>query len=190
MAKRNRNYWLERIWRGMLDGNPVMPDNAGGEDKDFYLEQISATLEQYGGMMFAPTVGASEIDSGLASDGFVLTADGAGNSAFEDVMPVNTVAASGAAQTLSDQYAVHVVTLDDNCTFTFPTPVTNYFIFELVLIQDVGGGNTVTWPGTVEWANGAAPNLTTTGNNKSILSFSTYDGGTSWFGSLSGDSVA
>jgi hypothetical protein len=86
MAEKNsKTYLLEELWRSILDGSPVMPDNPGEESENYYLVKIIETLQQYGGMSHAPTVGSSEIDSGLASDGQVLTADGAGASAFENI---------------------------------------------------------------------------------------------------------
>jgi hypothetical protein len=59
--------------------------------------------------------------------------------------------------------------------------------FTLVM-EDGGPGATVNWPGTIEWANGAAPTLTTGG--KDILVFYTYDGGTTYYGFLSANNIS
>jgi hypothetical protein len=59
--------------------------------------------------------------------------------------------------------------------------------FTLVL-NDGAGGATVTWNENIEWANGAAPTLTTSG--KDILVFYTYDGGTTYYGFLSASNVS
>lgn len=45
-----RSYLLEKLWRSMLDGNPVIPDDAGKESDNYYLQQIIQTLVQYGGI--------------------------------------------------------------------------------------------------------------------------------------------
>ena len=103
-----------------------------------------------------------------------------------DVIPV-----SGATQTLDvDAYAAFEVTLTAGCTFTFGAPLEDFEVFELVLIQDGVGGHAVVWPGSVEWTIGAPPVLGVGIGNKSILIFSTIDGGTTWFGNLVGDAIA
>ena len=68
---------------------------------------------------------------------------------------------------------------DENQTFTFTAP-TNPCNLMLILVQDGTGSRTVTWPGTVKWAGGVAPTLTTTGAGIDICSF--YWDGTNYFG--------
>ena len=46
-----------------------------------------------------------------------------------------------------------------------------------------GGSSPPTWPSNVRWANGTAPVFTTTGVD--IVTFVTFNGGTTWYGSLS-----
>lgn len=65
-------------------------------------------------------------------------------------------------------------TLTDNVTYTFTNPTTGTQ-YELWLIQDGTGSRTATWPGTVKWAGGAAPTLTTTAAKIDIIHCS-YDG--------------
>lgn len=65
-------------------------------------------------------------------------------------------------------------TLTDNVTYTFTNPTTGTQ-YELWLIQDGSGSRTATWPGTVKWAGGAAPTLTTTAAKIDIIHCS-YDG--------------
>jgi len=64
-------------------------------------------------------------------------------------------------------------------TFTFTAP-TNPCNIMLMLIQDGTGSRTATWPGTVKWAGGTAPTLSTAANAIDIVSFF-YDG-TNYFG--------
>ena len=51
-----------------------------------------------------------------------------------------------------------------------------------------GNGTTYTqaWGGSVKWAGGAAPFLTSTNAKSDVLTFITNDGGTTWFGFLGG----
>jgi hypothetical protein len=51
------------------------------------------------------------------------------------------------------------------------------------LVSVNGGAHTITWPASVNWSNGVAPTLTTSGTD--ILVFYTYDGGTEYYGFLS-----
>lgn len=103
---------------------------------------------------------------------------------------VNTVAAAGSTETIPDTTTatIHRLTLDANCTLTFPTAAAGKS-FTLILIQDATGSRTITWPGTVVWAAGAAPTLTTTAAKKDILTFLCADG-TNWLGFVAGQNYA
>jgi hypothetical protein len=57
-----------------------------------------------------------------------------------------------------------------------------------VLEDGSGGTATVSWPGIIQWANGAAPTLTA--NGKDILVFYTYDGGSTYYGFLSANNIS
>lgn len=106
---------------------------------------------------------------------------------------VNTVASSGAAQTLPDGNiaTMHKVTLTANCTITLPTPGAGKS-FTVELVQDATGGHTVTWAtpsGAVRWAGGAAPTITAGANAIDVVSFVCI-GGTNWYGFVSGQAFA
>jgi hypothetical protein len=100
---------------------------------------------------------------------------------------VNTVASSGATQTIPDPFleTINNITLTANCTLTFPTAVAGKS-FLLGLLQDATGSRTVTWPGTVKWAGGTAPTLTTTASKLDMFSFVCLDG-TNWLGVVAGE---
>lgn len=86
---------------------------------------------------------------------------------------VNTVGTSGSTETLT-LAPVHKVTMDQNCTFTFPTPTIASHTFMLHLI----GAYTPTFPASVDWPDAAAPTYTT----PSLYVFTTTDTGTNWLG--------
>jgi hypothetical protein len=100
----------------------------------------------------------------------------------------NIVAASGAAQTIPDvtTATMNIIVLTANCTLTFP-PVAAGKSFLLALKQDATGSRTVTWPGTIFWAGGTAPTLTTTANKLDLISVMSLDG-TEWIGVVAGQS--
>lgn len=78
-------------------------------------------------------------------------------------------------------------TLTGNVTFTFTgATASTACSFGLYLTQDATGSRTVTWPGSVKWAGGTAPTLSTAASSVDILVFETINGGTTWFGSLVG----
>jgi hypothetical protein len=70
-------------------------------------------------------------------------------------------------------------TLTANCTYTFTAP-DGPCNFVLKLIQGGIGSYTVTWPGTVKWAGGTAPTLSTGVGDIDIVSF--YYDETSYYG--------
>ena len=77
-----------------------------------------------------------------------------------------------------------VATVDTSTnTFTFSNPTASDELCGFTLFLTNGGSQTVNWPGTVDWAGGTAPTLTTSGLD--ILVFITTDGGTIWHGMVS-----
>jgi len=67
-------------------------------------------------------------------------------------------------------------------TFTFNEAIATDHSRSFILELTNGGSQTVNWPAAVDWAGGAAPTLTTSGVD--ILSFTTFDQGTTWYGAV------
>ena len=79
------------------------------------------------------------------------------------------------------------LTMTGNTTFTFSAGHSGYshgFILQLT-----GNGSTVTWPSSVKWAGGTAPDAPASGETD-IYVFWTRDGGTTWYGVQSIDAAA
>ena len=80
------------------------------------------------------------------------------------------------------------LTMTGNTTFTFTAPWdtanSTGFVLELT-----GNGGTVTWPSSVDWAGGTAPDAPASGETD-IYVFWTRDGGTTWYGVQSIDAAA
>lgn len=106
-----------------------------------------------------------------------------------------TVVGGAAGSNTGSSYAINLTNgnvfhliLNANCTFTFTNPHASgtAHTFTLYLKQDGTGSRTVTWPGSVTWVGGSAPTLTTTINRTDLLTFTTVNGGTNWYGSVIG----
>ena len=69
-------------------------------------------------------------------------------------------------------------------TFTFTNPSATGKACSFTLILTNGGSQTVNWPASVDWAGGSAPSLTSSGVD--ILTFTTVDAGTIWYGFAAG----
>lgn len=69
-------------------------------------------------------------------------------------------------------------TIDTASTFTFSSvPASRSYSFTLCITHTSG---TITWPSSIKWPQNTAPVLTEYRNHKFM--FSTYDGGTVWYG--------
>lgn len=87
--------------------------------------------------------------------------------------------------------AVHRIVLDDNCTLTFTGAAADVaYSFTLIVVQDGGGGNTITWPASVDWPGAAAPTLSSGGGDVDVFTFLTTDGGTIWLGFTAGQDMS
>ena len=69
-------------------------------------------------------------------------------------------------------------------TFTFTNPPADGVSGSFTLFLTNGGSQTVNWPGAVDWAGGSAPSLTSSGVD--VLTFTTLDAGTIWYGFAAG----
>lgn len=110
-----------------------------------------------------------------------------------DTVPVHAVGNSGTALTVdagANAGPVKTITMTGNCTLTFSAVTSGRLVtMDLLLTQDATGGRTATWPSSVKWSGGA-PVLSTTASARDWLTFSTPDGGTTWYGAVVGKGFA
>jgi len=100
---------------------------------------------------------------------------------------VNAIGAIGGGTQDIDLESGNVVTgtVDTSTTtFTFSNPPTTGTAGSFTLILTNGGSQTVNWPGAVDWAGGTAPTLTTSGVD--VITFTTIDAGTTYYGFAAG----
>ena len=138
----------------------------------------------------ATQTGALLADGSVAATGGFNWADNVlGRAELKDYAETKTAPAAAATIDLDlENGNVFEVEMDQDTTFTFSNPPVTGTAgsFTLILKQDSGGGNTATWPGTVDWEAGTPPTLSNAGNLIDILSFLTVDGGTIWYGFTGG----
>ncbi len=73
-------------------------------------------------------------------------------------------------------------------TWTFSNPTASDELCGFTLMLTNGGSQTMTWPASVDWAGGSAPDLTASGVD--CLVFWTVDGGTIWNGAMVGEDLS
>jgi len=97
-------------------------------------------------------------------------------------------ALSGTSPTISTSSGgMFSLTMSGNTTFTFQGATSGYSVG--FILQLTGNGGTVTYPNTVRWAGGSAPDAPASGETD-ILVFITRDGGSNWYGVLSSDAAS
>ena len=145
----------------------------------------------------ALTLGAGA-DAGIWFDGTDMKIDTSGSLNFADNTVkrlnlldygevTNAIGATGGGTQAIDLALGNSVTatVDTSAnTFTFSNPTASDELCSFTLGLTNGGSQTVNWPGSVDWAGGTAPTLTTSGVD--WLEFWTVDGGTIWNGALVG----
>lgn len=81
-------------------------------------------------------------------------------------------------------------TLIGNTTFTFSNPPAYLTAYSFTLnVGVLSGSHTITWPTSVLWAGGTAPDAPASGE-KDVFVFITYEAGITWYGFQAGDAMA
>lgn len=84
---------------------------------------------------------------------------------------------------------VFAVTPSTSPTYTFSNPPASGTAYGFTLTVTPSATVTITWPASVDWAGGAAPDAPASGETD-VFAFFTRDGGTTWYGFKSGDAMA
>lgn len=87
---------------------------------------------------------------------------------------------------------VQVVTLNSSGTLAFVGLAPSGYACSVVLYLEQGasGGATVTWPANTLWSKGNPPVLSTAPGAIDVVTLVTYNGGSTWFGFLSGSNMS
>ena len=133
------------------------------------------------------TLGTSEASK-------VVTADANGVVKFDNGIQEESTAitsSSNAATLNLRDGTVFTHTLSENVTYTFSNPAASGYAsgFTLKVTQD-SSARTITWPGSVDWAAGTAPTLSTGSGDVDVFVFLTVDGGTIYYGFTAGQDLS
>jgi len=112
---------------------------------------------------------------------------------FKDYGETAITEASSTTITIDLVDGNHVfTTLAHNTTLTLsnPSPTGNRCFVTWEITQDGTGSRLVTWPASVKWNAGSAPTLTTTAGGVDIITLTTRDAGTTWYGGIFGQAFA
>lgn len=96
-----------------------------------------------------------------------------------------TLTAGGTVDIDSETGNVFGLTTNQSTTFTFSNPPATGIAYGFMLHLTAGGTHTITYPASVEFSEGTAPDAPSTGNTN-VLVFSTSDGGNTWYGFQAG----
>ena len=142
---------------------------------------------------FAGQVSAGNLTTSGTLNGGALTAtsgDISGEFIADSYNDTYVTLTAAAAVTVNCETGnMFALTTSTGTTFTFSNPPANNTGYGFTLKLTAGGTHTITWPTTVDWADGTAPDAPATGTT-SVLVFITHTGGTTWYGFQAGAAMA
>lgn len=165
---------------GTLDVNSTFTVGSGNVQPFDSTGKIQAISSTY----FASLSGTNL--TGVAMLGSANTFTAKNN--FLTYTETKTVLTPGASITIDLSLGTHF-TLSNTTTatvsFTNPAASGSAGSFTLAVTGN-GTSHPITWPAAVLWPGGVAPTLTSTNLKTDIITFITYDGGTTWYGFVGG----
>lgn len=157
----------------------------------------NSTVIGTNGTTFARIYGLLDLPSGLSASGatFSNTVNVNSNTLYKPTLqyynePTSSPSISGNTLSLDLSLAqVFNVSLNAGISAfivtNVPQTASRAIGFSLFLTAD-GTARGISWGSAVKWPSDIPPTLTITNNKTDILSFTTLNGGTSWFGSVAG----
>ena len=135
---------------------------------------------------------------GVSQASKTVTADANGNVTISEELKATcyldtTIPLSTTTPTVDcDEGNAFSITTSGNTTFTFDYTGVNLTTNEgygFILKVTAGGTHSLTWPSSVDWTGGTAPDAPASGETD-VFVFYTFDGGTTWYGFQAGDALA
>lgn len=154
------------------------------------LDGVTATTAELN-YLDITTLGTSQASKAVTADsnGNINLAEEVQATAYIETV----VALSGTTPTVDcDEGNSFTLTTSGNTTFTFDysgVNLTTNDSYGFTLKVTAGGTHNLTWPASVDWAGGTAPDAPASGETD-VFVFYTVDGGTNWYGFQAGDALA
>lgn len=154
------------------------------------LDGVTATTTELN-YVDVTTLGTSEASK-------AVTTDANGNIKLSEEVQATcyletVVSLSGTSPTVDcDEGNNFTLSTSGNTTFTFSyagVNLTTNDAYAFTLKVTAGGTHTLSWPSSVDWAGGTAPDAPASGETN-IYVFYTVDGGTNWYGAQAIDAAA
>ncbi len=162
----------------------IKTDDGSGGIADYFRADGStgeALLYHYGSEKLATKSTGVEVTGTLAATSLTGNGDG---------ITVSSSALSGTSPSVNvSAKDTYTLTTSGNTTFTFTGAPSSGDVGTFSLILTAGGTHTITWPSSVDWAGGSAPDAPASGE-KNTYTFMTVDGGTTYYGFLAGAAFA
>jgi hypothetical protein len=152
---------------------------------------VANTLPLSGGTLTGALAGTTATFSGAVSGASVAAGSGDISGEFiADSYNETFAALSGTTPAVNCETGnVFALTTSGNTTFTFTNPPATGTAYGFTLKVTAGGTHTLTWPASVDWAGGTAPDAPASGE-VNVYVFYTHDGGTNWYGFQAGAALA
>ena len=162
---------------------------------------VTGTTTHTGTVNLAGASSPLQVQGSAGTTNQVLTSAGSGNTptwlstltginltGYTETYTAPTIAANSLTLDLSAANSFNVALNANITTLTISNAVAGKVnAFTLVFTAD-GTLRTISWPGSVKWAGGTAPTLTSTNNKIDEFVFVSYDGGTTWLAHIGGQS--
>jgi hypothetical protein len=176
-----------RVQRSAVSGNAELFWNDITDSWNFLANGLPTTLNTGNLSAANLTVTGNLSAANLNVTGTITTTGNITGTmkSVKDFLDTSTVSGTVSANLANSNWFKY--TLSGNTTFNFiNAPISGTSMtFSLIVIQGSGGGKTVTFSNTVYWAGGQIPPATTSATgNTDLWTFTTYDGGTSYIGTL------
>ncbi len=113
-----------------------------------------------------------------------------GEASFGKIVETKQVLSGGSASLNLNTATLFYVTINAATTFSFLNPPSSPKVFSFT-VQTVGNGPSysVNWPASVKWQYNFTPSVTSTSGKIDTFIFLTHDGGSNWFGFISGQNA-
>ena len=174
----------------LLDGTTAIKPNLTSGEWKIGGTVVTSTAEElnYNDITTLGTSQASKVVTADANGNIKLTEEVQATAYIETV-----VALSGTTPTVDcDEAHSFTLTTSGNTTFTFDYAginLTSDDSYGFTLRVTAGGTHTLTWPASVDWPGGTAPDAPASGET-AVFVFYTTDGGTTWYGFQAGAAMA